>query len=287
MLKAQPIAKENVEASYREVNQQIEQIVAREQIVTLPKRPMVMRLATAAENAAMPAPHFFPPPQHENTGEQGQFVLTTGMPGARSEETYDDFNYSAVRWTLSAHEGRPGHELQHSALIDNGVSMARSFFSFNSVNVEGWALYAEAEMVPFEPLEAQLIALQFRLLRAARAMLDPMLNLGLIDREQAEKVLNQDVVLSAAMTRQELDRYTFDLPAQATSYFYGYSRLQALRAETELMLGDKFDRRAFNDFLLAQGMLPPDLLDKAVREDFIPTRKKARTSAATNQPSGG
>jgi hypothetical protein len=280
LLKAQPIAKEQVEASYREVNQQIEQIVAREQIVSLPKRPMVMRLATAAENAATPAPHFFPPPQHDNTGEQGQFVLTTGMPGASAEQAFDDFNYAAVRWTLSAHEGRPGHELQFSALIDNGISMTRSLFSFNSVNVEGWALYAEAEMVPFEPLEAQLIALQFRLLRAARAMLDPMLNLGMIDREQAGKLLSQEVVLSAAMTRQELDRYTFDSPAQATSYFYGYSRLQALRAETELMLGDNFDRKAFNDFLLAQGMLPPSLLDKAVREEFIPARTKARPATA-------
>jgi hypothetical protein len=280
LLKAQPIAKDQVEASYREVNQQIEQIVAREQIVSLPKRPMVMRNATAAENAASPAPHFIPPPQHDNTGEQGQFILTTGMPGASAEDAFDDFNYAAVRWTLSAHEGRPGHELQHSALLDNGVSMTRSYFSFNSVNVEGWALYAEAEMVPFEPLEAQLIALQFRLLRAARAMLDPMLNLGMIDREQAGKLLSQEVVLSAAMTRQELDRYTFDMPAQATSYFYGYSRLQALRAETELMLGDQFDRKAFNDFLLAQGMLPPSLLDKAVREEFIPSRTKARIAPA-------
>ena len=43
-------------------------------------------------------------------------------------------------------------------------------YAFNSVNVEGWALYAEAEMVPSEPPEGQMIALQFRLLRAARAM---------------------------------------------------------------------------------------------------------------------
>ena len=277
-LKAQPIAKQNVEASYREVNVQIEQIITRERIVSLPQRPMVMRLATAAENAAQPAPHFLPPPLHGNTGEQGQFVLTTGMPGEDQEQAFDDFNYPAVRWTLSAHEGRPGHELQHSALIDHGVSMARSFFSFNSVNIEGWALYAEAEMLPFEPLEAQLIALQFRLLRAARAMLDPMLNLGMIEREQANKVLKHEVVLSEAMARQELDRYTFHAPAQATSYFYGYSRLQALRAEAELVLGDRFDRKAFNDFLLAQGMLPPGLLDSAVREEFIPARANTAPS---------
>jgi len=83
---------------------------------------------------------------------------------------YDDFNYDAARWTLSAHEGRPGHELQFTAMVERGVSLARTMFAFNSVNVEGWALYAEAEMVPYEPLDGQLIALQFRLMRAARAM---------------------------------------------------------------------------------------------------------------------
>ena len=91
-LKAQPIAQDKVEASYREVNAQIEQIVARERIVSLPTRPMVMRLATPAENAASPAPHFQPPPLRDNTGEQGQFVLTGGMPGGRPDAAFDDFN---------------------------------------------------------------------------------------------------------------------------------------------------------------------------------------------------
>ncbi len=43
--------------------------------------------------------------------------------------------------------------------------------------------------------------------------------------------------------------------------------------ETELALGDKFDRLAFNNFLLDQGLLPPDPLAKAVREQFIPAQK--------------
>lgn len=80
-------------------------------------------------------------------------------------------------------------------------------------------------MVPYEPLDGQLIALQFRLLRAARAMLDPMLNLGLLSREQAGRLLTEEVMLSAPMARQELDRYTFRAPGQAGSYFYGYTRL--------------------------------------------------------------
>jgi uncharacterized protein (DUF885 family) len=47
-------------------------------------------------------------------------------------------------------------------MVENGVSQARALYAFNSVNVEGWALYAEAEMLPYEPVEGQLIALQHR-----------------------------------------------------------------------------------------------------------------------------
>jgi uncharacterized protein (DUF885 family) len=273
-LKRDTIANDKLEARYREVIDAIDPIIRRERIVDVPNRPMIMRLGTEAESAAQPAPHFLPAPLVGNTGQQGQFVLPLSNPALSDKaDAYDDFNFPAVAWTLSAHEGRPGHELQFTAMVERGVSLARTLFAFNSVNVEGWALYAEAEMIPHEPIDGQLLALQFRLLRAARAMLDPMLNLGTIDRERAGKVLMEEVGLSAAMTRQELDRYTFNSPGQAGSYFYGYARILELRAETELALGDKFDRLAFNNFLLDQGMLPPDLQAKAVREQFVPAQK--------------
>ena len=272
-LKRGTIANDQLEAHYREVIDRIDPIMKRERIVTVPKRPLQMRLGSAAESAASPAPHYLPPPLVGNTGQQGQFVLPVGNPSADGQDAgsrYDDFNFAAAAWTLSAHEGRPGHDLQFAAMVERGLSLARTLFAFNSVNVEGWALYAEAEMVPYEPAEGQMIALQFRLLRAARAMLDPMLNLGLIDRERARLVLEHDVGLSPAMARQELDRYTFNAPGQAGSYFYGYSRILELRMQTELALGPKFDRQAFNDFLLDQGLLPPDQLAEAVRTQFVP-----------------
>ncbi|MGN5656266.1 DUF885 family protein [Xanthomonas hortorum pv. gardneri] len=275
-LKGNTIADDQLETHYRGVIDQIDPIIRQQRIVDVPKRPMQMRLGSAAESAAQPAPHFLPAPLIGNTGQQGQFVLPLGTPtadGAKKQQ-YDDFNFGSAAWTLSAHEGRPGHELQFTAMVERGVSLARSMFAFNSVNVEGWALYAEAEMVPYEPLDGQLIALQFRLLRAARAMLDPMLNLGLIDRERARQVLEDDVGLSPAMTRQELDRYTVRAPGQAGSYFYGYTRILELRMRTELALGKKFDRLAFNNFLLDQGLLPPDQLAKAVETQFVPAQRK-------------
>ncbi len=276
-LKKKPIANDQLETYYRGIIDQIDPIITREKIVDVPNRPMQMRLGSAAESAAQPAPHFLPAPLVGNTGQQGTFVLPLGNPSKDGTgKNYDDFNFDAVAWTLSAHEGRPGHELQFTAMVERGVSLARSLFAFNSVNVEGWALYAEAEMVPYEPLDGQLIALQFRLLRAARAVLDPSLNLGLVDRERARLVLEEDVGLSEPMARQELDRYTFNAPGQAGSYFYGYTRILELRMRTELALGKQFDRKAFNNFLLDQGLLPPDQLAKAVEEQFVPAQKKQR-----------
>lgn len=273
-LKQPQLKNDQIEPHYRNVVMpELERLIAQHRVVTVPNRPMQMRLGTEAESAAQPAPHFLPAPLVGNTGQQGTFVLPLGNPNAGAESAYDDFNFPAVAWTLTAHEGRPGHELQFTAMVERGVSLARTLFAFNSVNVEGWALYAEAEMVPYEPLDGQLFALQFRLMRAARAMLDPMLNLGLIDRDAAFEVLTEDVGLSKAMARQEIDRYTVNAPGQAGSYFYGYQRILALRMEAEIALGDRFDRKAFNDFLLDQGLLPPDLLAKAVREQFIPQQK--------------
>ncbi|HEY9541819.1 MAG TPA: DUF885 domain-containing protein [Luteimonas sp.] len=273
-LKKDTIPNDQLEARYRKVIDAIDPIIRKQGIVDVPKRPMVMRLGSTAESAAQPAPHFLPAPLVGNTGQQGQFVLPVSVPNPDgSSLEYDDFNFESAAWTLSAHEGRPGHELQFTAMVERGISLARTLFAFNSVNVEGWALYAEAEMLPYEPLDGQMIALQLRLLRGARAVLDPMLNLGLIDRESARRVLEEEVGVSPAMAKQELDRYMFNAPGQAGSYFYGYSRILQLRMDTELALGDRFSRLGFNNFLLDQGLLPPDLLAKAVEEEFIPAHR--------------
>ncbi len=271
-LKAQRVPNDQLEARYAEVLGQIQSIAARERIVTLPAYPVSMRLGSDAENAASPAPHMNPPRLIGNVGEKGVFVLTTGnYPGATIPA--NDFDFAAAAWTLSAHEGRPGHELQFARMVETGVSQARALYAFNSTNVEGWALYAEAEMLPYEPVEGQLIALQHRLLRQSRAMLDPMLNLGLTDTASAERILRDEAFFSPAMVKQEVDRYTFRSPGQAGSYFYGYSQLADLRLKTELALGDKFDRMAFNDFIVGQGLLPVNLLSEAVEREFIPAMR--------------
>lgn len=61
-------------------------------------------------------------------------------------------------------------------------------------------------------------------------------------------------------------------PGQDTAYYYGYTKMQALRTQTELALREKFNQKAFHDFVLAQRMLPPHLLKSAVFEQFVPSQ---------------
>ena len=212
-----------------------------------------------------------PPPLLNNTGQQGEFVLplnAPARPGSSETQPTDDFTFAAASWTLIAHEARPGHELQFASMVERGVSLPRSLFAFNSVNVEGWGLYAEHIMKPFEPLEGQLISLQLRLMRAARAFIDPELQRGTLTPEDGLRILTKDVVLSEAFANTEIERYTFGAPGQATSYFYGYTRLLELRTDVEAKMGARFDQQKYHDFILAQGLLPPDLLRKAAMDDF-------------------
>jgi uncharacterized protein (DUF885 family) len=154
-------------------------------------------------------------------------------------------------------------------MVEHGVSLARSLYAFNSTNVEGWGLYAEYITKPYMPLDGQLISLQLRLMRAARALIDPELQNGKLKPEDAMRILTQDVVLSDAFANTEVERYTFRAPGQATSYFYGYTRLLQLRKDVEAKMGKRFDQKKFHDFILSQGLLPPDLLRKAVMEGFV------------------
>jgi len=274
-LKKKQITGEAILPFFTERLHAIERIITANDLVALPDRPAIIRLATAAETAQQPAPHMVPPPLLHNTGQRGEFVLPLNIPsatGAAADE-YDDFTFDAVAWTLTAHEARPGHELQFDSMVEQGVSLARALYAFNSTNAEGWGLYAEYVMQPYEPAEGQLLTLQLRLLRAARAFLDPELQSGAVTPERAYEVLEKDVVLSHAFAKEEVERFTYRAPGQANSYFYGYTRLLSLREEVEAALGAKFQQRKFHDFILSQGLLPPDLMRKAVLEEFVPSQK--------------
>jgi hypothetical protein len=274
-LKKEQITGDAILPFYEKRLKDIETIIVKQYLVTLPDRPAIIRLATAAETVQQPAPHMKPPPLLHNTGQRGEFILPLNIPSASggAADKYDDFTFDAVAWTLTAHEARPGHELQFDSMLEHGVSLARAQYAFNSTNAEGWGLYSEYLIKPYMPLDGQLMSLDLRLLRAARAFLDPELQSGKIQPADAYRVLETDVVLSHAFATEEVERFTFRAPGQANSYFYGYTRLLDLRKETEQALGVRFSVKKFHDFILAQGLLPPDLMRQAVLQVFIPNQR--------------
>ena len=269
-LKREQVPPDELLPLYQSRLQAVEAIIRREQLVTLPQRPAVIRLATEAEAAATPASFMSPPQLINNTGQYGEFVLVQTNPALGPDAVMDDWSHEAITWALTVHEARPGHELQFATLVENRTSLARANFAFNSANVEGWGLYAESIMQEFLPLEGQLFNLFLRIMRAARMFLDPMVNTGRMSRDEAEQFLVEQLALSRAMASSEADRYAFRMPGQATAYYVGYINLMRLRTEVELALGEAFDQRAFHDYILEQGLLPPQMLREAVLEHFVP-----------------
>ncbi len=273
-LKKEQLGTEAIMPHYQKRLAEIEEIIRKNKLLTLPSRPAIIRLASEAETARSPAPHMMPPPLLNNKGERGQFVLplgTSGTDGAALK--YDDFTFAAASWTLVSHEARPGHELQFDSMVERGVSQARAQYAFNSTNVEGWGLYSEWFMLPYMPDEGKLISLQLRLQRAARAFLDPELQEGKVTPEEAMRVMQEDVVLSKAFATEEVERFMFRMPGQAVSYYDGFSRLLEIRQTAEKTMGSKFDVQRFHDFILSQGLLPLHLLRKAVMEEFVANGK--------------
>jgi hypothetical protein len=270
-LKKEQLKPEDAVARYRERIDYIARLAAAEKIVTFPNRDLIIRMATEAESSAVPGPHMNPPPLLNNKGEMGEFIISLGRGDGPKT---DDFTHEAATWTLAAHEGRPGHEMQISRALENGISKARVLFALNTANAEGWALYIEAEIKPYLPLEGQLFSLQYRLMRAARGFLDPGVQTGAIPPDTALRVLTRDVVLSEPLARIELERYMERVPGQAPAYFCGYTRMMELRTEVERRLGDKFDQLKYHDFLMGIGPVPISQVRRALLDDFVPALLK-------------
>lgn len=81
-LKKQQLVGNAILPFYQNRLKQIEDIIVDKQIVTLPDRPALIRIGTAAETAQQPAPHMQPPPFLHNTGQRGVFVLPLNIPAA-------------------------------------------------------------------------------------------------------------------------------------------------------------------------------------------------------------
>jgi hypothetical protein len=123
---------------YNAVLGEIEEIIVREKIITLPERDAGIRIASEAETAVQPAPHLDIPRLLGNTGEYPFFVIPQLKQNDDGSWQQTDDTYAAGSWTLTAHEARPGHEMQFSSIIarPSCAPTCRSRLSSSACNID-------------------------------------------------------------------------------------------------------------------------------------------------------
>jgi uncharacterized protein (DUF885 family) len=253
-LKQERLSPKDTLRLYKDRAKVLEDIIQQQHLVTLPGRDLNIRLATEKEYGEFPIPRYI--------AASGTFILPVAR-NPKEASLYNDFTNPSMAWTLTVHEGRPGHDLQFATLRGQKLSQARTHFAANATSTEGWATYTEAMMQPYLPIEGKFMSLQFQLLRAARAFLEPELQLGKITPAEALKTLTQDVGFSKFFAEQEVKRYTATMQGQAPAYFYGAQQIWQLRSQFEKQLGKQFTLQKFHDFVLSQGFLTPTVLQKS------------------------
>ncbi len=252
-LKAEQVTrKEEAQKLYHQAAERLATIIRENNLVTLPESDLKIRMAGDAESKASPVPHLVPPPLIDNDGIRPEFVVPTSSTG---QVPFNDFSSASAATILTAHEGRPGHDLQFTRMLENRPSIIRARYAMNSVNVEGWALYAEDLVYPFLTLEEKFFGIQMRLWRQARYFLDPLVQLGKANAAEVVRVFSKELGVSQTMATLEFQRYAFRSPGQATSYFQGYLNILKIKKDLTQKFGD-MKVKCFNDTLLSFGLLP-------------------------------
>jgi len=203
-------------------------------------------------------------------------AIETGAPGAfysGGAPAVISINLRSVEenalWripTLLHHEGVPGHHLQAGALRAAPLSRFRRSVRF-SAWTEGWALYAEQladELGAFDDDPFGRIGyLQGQLFRACRVVVDTGIHHARWSRDQAIAWMVANAGETQSAAEREIDRYCV-YPGQACSFMVGKQQIVAARAAAQARLGATFALRSFNDFVLASGPLPMDVLSAHV-----------------------
>ena len=165
---------------------------------------------------------------------------------------------------LTVHEAMPGHHLQ-IALQQELPDMPnfRRYSGFTAFT-EGWGLYSESlgyDLGLYRDPYSQFGQLTYEMWRAVRLVVDTGIHYKGWTRQQAIDFFKDNAAKTELDIINEIDRY-IGWPGQALAYKIGQLRINAIRTQAELALGDAFDVRAFHDELLGGGALPLDLLEQ-------------------------
>ena len=158
---------------------------------------------------------------------------------------------------LTVHEGIPGHYFQLALSWKNENPIRRHYY--DSGANEGIGFYAEEMMLQAglfdDSPKTREIIYNFMRLRALRVEVDVKLALGEFSLEQAAKYLQEKVPMDEQTARQEAIAFSTS-PGGAMTYQIGKLQILKFLADARMQQGDKFNLRAFHDFVWKNGNVP-------------------------------
>jgi uncharacterized protein (DUF885 family) len=273
-LKANHPTADDLIPSYRREVARARQFLADHDVVPFPpgddchvqETPPFLRSTTTASYEPSPA---------LDPDTRGIFFVTPvdrTLPRKQQEEMLRE-NDHADQVDTVVHETYPGHHLQlslgrtHPSLVRKMVDAKRAPVVGADVFAEGWGLYAESLMgeLGYYTDEELLLVLEWRLVRAARVLIDVGLHTRGMTFDEAVKMLTDRVHLEHELAVNEVKRYT-TTPTQPLSYVVGRERLLAMRERYKQKTGSAFTLKAFHAEVLSHGTIAPGLVEREMFE---------------------
>jgi uncharacterized protein (DUF885 family) len=158
---------------------------------------------------------------------------------------------------ITVHEGIPGHYFQLCLSWKHEDPIRRHYY--DSGANEGIGFYAEEMMLQAglfdDSPHTREIIYNFMRLRALRVEVDVKLALGEFTLGQAAKYLQEKVPMDEQTARQEAIAFSTS-PGGAMTYQIGKLQILKFLADARMQQGDKFNLRAFHDFVWKNGNVP-------------------------------
>jgi hypothetical protein len=158
---------------------------------------------------------------------------------------------------IIVHEGVPGHYLQLVLSYAHENWLRRHYY--DSGANEGIGFYAEEMLLQAglfdDSPRTREIMYNFMRLRALRVEVDVKLATGQFTIAQGAEYLQKAVPMDAATALDE-SAFFASTPGQAITYQIGKLQIMRFLADARRLQGDKFNLRAFHDFVWKNGNVP-------------------------------
>jgi len=251
-------------------NQHIEEIILAQKLMTLPSNAQEVFFAgiQGVEHPVlnMRSTHGIPQ-MIDSMPSVSKFPFVLWPSVKIMNKKTPDYKIAPFIHSISAHEGRPGHEMQFTSIqnIPN-KSYIRHKLIMNTANVEGWALYAEKmieEHVSSDNFERLLFYKLAYLQRVLRVITDYEITLGKITPKEGIQKYMSILGVSEKLGKSEINR-RLESPGRDTGYFVGRVAIEKLKLKVEKKYSTSYTDKCFHDLVVNYSFAPAQFIEQMI-----------------------